>query len=59
MREFTKEQMAQADACDQEKVQNLYPYQNYTLGDTSPDGRMLESNPIYQVLQKSKDKLGR
>ena len=58
MRKFTPEQMAQADACDQEKVQNLYPYQNYTLGDTSPDGRMLESNPMYEILQNAKKKFG-
>lgn len=56
MRTFTKEEMAQADACDREKVRDLYPWMNSTSGDTSPDGRMLESDPQYEILQRAKKK---
>jgi len=58
-RKFTKEAMAQADRCDAEKVRDFYPWMTVTRGDTSPDGRRLESDPMYQILEKAKDRYGR
>lgn len=58
MRTFTKEEMAQADACDLEKVRDFYPWMLSTRLDRSPDGRMLESDPQYEILKRAKEKYG-
>ena len=58
MREFTAAEMAQADACDREKVRDYYPWMTSTRGDRSQDGRMLESDPMYKTLNEAKKRIG-
>ena len=50
--------MAQADACDREKARPSLIQQTMQTMETSPDGRMLESNPLYETIQNDKKKAG-
>jgi len=60
MKPLTKEENAQADRLDREKADSMDFWKPWRgVGETAPEGRRLESDPMYQILEKAKDRYGR